>query len=325
MKIRADRPEDDRCDADFPGDIPDRGWLSVFQRLGRSLARDGMWLRSSGVAFCALFAAIPGAAVPVALFGLLADPHSVHLPIERMSGLLPANTTGLLADQFQSIAVTSRSQLGAGLGGAALAALWGAWSGASGLIGALNVAYAEDETRSFLRRAWVALVVAIATGVFMVLAFGLVALFPLALDRVSLDPMVRAIIVFARWPALAVLCAGALAILYRFAPSRRAAKWRWVSPGALIATALWLTGSTGFSYYVAHVPSYNQTLGALGMVMLLLTWTYLTAFAVLLGAEMNAELERQTSRDTTRGPARRRGDRGASIADAEALPMSASY
>ena len=315
-------PGDDRCDADRPGDIPDRGWLSVLRRLGRSLARDGMWLRSSGVAFCALFAAIPGAAVPVAVFGLLADPQAVHLPVERMGGLLPANATGFLADQLQGIAVSSRSQLGAGLGGAALAALWGAWSGASGLIGALNVAYAEDETRSFLRRAWAALVVALATGVFMLLAFSLLALLPLALDRISPDPAVRTIATFARWPALALLCAGALAVLYRFAPSRRAAKWRWVSPGALVATALWLTGSTGFSYYVAHVPSYNQMLGALGMVMLLLTWTYLTAFAVLLGAELNAELERQTSRDTTRGPARRLGERGASVADAKAQSMS---
>jgi membrane protein len=312
---------DGRCDADRPGDIPDRGWLSVLRRLGRSLARDDMWLRSSGVAFCSLFAAIPGAAVPVALFGLLADPQAVHLPVERMSGLLPATVTGFLADQYQGIAVTSRLQLGAGLGGAALAALWGAWSGASGLIAALNVAYAEDETRGFLRRAWAALVVAIAAGVFMLLAFTLVALLPVALGNVPSDPMVSTIANFARWPALALLCVGALALLYRFAPSRRAAKWRWVSPGALLATALWLAGSTGFSYYIANVPSYNQMLGAIGMVMVLLSWTYLTAFAVLLGAELNAELERQTSRDTTRGPARRRGERGASVADAEAQPM----
>jgi membrane protein len=309
-------PEDDRCDADHPSDIPDQGWFAVLRRLARSLGQDGMWLRSAGVAFCALFAAIPGAAVPVSLVGLLADPRAVHLPVEMLGGLLPVNASVFLADQMQAIADTSRTQLGAGLGGAVLGAAWGAWSGASGLIGAINVAYAEDETRSFLRRAWVALVIAIAAGGFMLLAFALVALLPLALGKVALDPTVRAVVTFARWPALALLCALALALLYRFAPSRRAAKWRWVSPGAMVATALWLTGSTGFSFYAAHVPSYNQTLGALGMVMLLLTWSYLTAFAVLLGAELNAELERQTSRDTTWGPAQRQGERGAVVANA---------
>jgi membrane protein len=108
-------------------------------------------------------------------------------------------------------------------------------------------------------------------------------------------------------------------MLYRFAPCRRAAKWRWVSPGAAAATVLWLVGSTGFSYYVSNFPSYNKTLGVLGTVMMLLTWSYLTAFAVLLGAELNAELERQTTRDTTRGPARSRGQRGAAVADARVL------
>jgi membrane protein len=311
------QPRHSRSDAERPSDIPDQGWLDILRRLGCSLARDGMWLRSAGVAFCALFAAIPGAAVPVALFGLLADPRAVHLPVEMMSGLLPANASGFLADQLQAIALTSRTQLGTGLGGAALGALWGGWSGASGLIAAINVAYGEDETRSFLRRAWTALVVAAAAGAFMLLAFALMAVLPLALSRADLDPTTHAVAAFARWPALAALCALSLALLYRYAPSRREAKWRWVSPGAMAGTALWLTGSTGFSFYAANVPSYNQTLGALGMVMLLLTWSYLTAFAVLLGAELNAELERQTSSDTTRGPAQRRGARGAAVADEE--------
>jgi membrane protein len=112
-----------------------------------------------------------------------------------------------------------------------------------------------------------------------------------------------------------MLCVAALAMLYRFAPCRRAAKWRWVSPGAAVATVLWLVGATGFSFYVSHFPSYNQTLGLLGTIMMLLTWSYLTAFAVLLGAELNAELERQTSRDTTTGSARSIGLRGAAVAD----------
>ncbi|MGF9763753.1 YihY/virulence factor BrkB family protein [Microvirga sp. 0TCS3.31] len=313
--------EDATCDADHPGDLTERGWLDVLARLVASLRQDGMWLRSAGVAFCAIFAAIPGASVAVAVFGLLANPEAVHRPIEMLGGLVPGNATLFLADQMQAVARTSRMQLGAGLGGGLFAALWGAWSGASGLIAALNVAYREEEARSFLRRAWDAFVVAMAAGVFMVLALAVVAMIPLVLGMVPISPTLRAVVSFGRWPVLAMLCIAALRMLYRFAPCRRAAKWRWVSPGAMVATALWLVSATGFSFYVSHFPSYNQALGVLGTIMMLLTWSYLAAFAVLLGAELNAELERQTSRDTTRGPARRLGHRGAAVADTKVQAM----
>jgi membrane protein len=308
---------DATCDASQPGDISERGWLDVLARLIGSLRRDGMWLRSAGVAFCAIFAAIPGMSVPVALFGLLANPEAVHRPIEMLGGLVPGTATTFLADQMQAIARTSRTQLGAGLGGGVLTALWGAWSGASGLIAALNVAYREEEARGFLRRSWDAMVVAVAAGVFMLLAFALVALLPIIPGRLQLSPTLHTVMSFARWPALAMLCIAALSMLYRFAPCRRAAKWRWVSPGAAVATVLWLMSATGFSFYVSHFPSYNQTLGLLGTIMMLLTWSYLTAFAVLLGAELNAELERQTSRDTTTGSDRVMGQRGAVVADSK--------
>jgi membrane protein len=311
-----ERRNDAICDANHPADISDRGWFDVLARLARSLGRDSMWLRSAGVAFCGVFAAIPAASVLMALVGLLASPEAVHQPVEMLGGLVPARASDFLADQMQAIALASRTQLGAGLGGAALAALWGTWSGASGLIAALNVAYREEEVRTVLRRAWDALVVALAAGLFMLLAFALMALIPLAIGYLPLGPAAKAVS-FARWPALAVLCIVTLAMLYRFAPCRRAAKWRWVSPGAIVATALWLISTTGFSFYVSHVPSYNQTLGLLGTIMMLLTWSYQTAFAVLLGAELNAELERQTARDTTTGPARRLGERGATVADAK--------
>jgi membrane protein len=321
--MHAGRPrtthEDIVCAADHPSDITDRGWVSILRRLAYSLSSDGMWLRSAGVAYCALFAAIPGAAVPVAIFGLLADPQAVHRPVELLGGLLPSNATGFLADQLQSVALTSRTQLGAGLGGAVLSALWGAWSGASGLIAALNVVYREDETRSLLRRSWDALVIAVAAGTFMLVTFALIAVAPVALSQVSSSPALGAALSLARWPALAVLGSFALAMLYRFAPSRRAAKWRWVSPGAIVGTALWLVGSTGFSFFVSHAPSYNQTLGILGTIMLMLSWSYLTSFAILLGAELNAELERQTSSDTTTGPAQPPGMRGAAVADQIAI------
>ena len=307
------------CKADRPDDIPGTGWWHVLKRLGGSLSRDDIWLRAAGVAFCALFAAIPCAAVPVSIFGLLADPEAVQHPVEMLRGLLPEGASAFLAGQMRAIATTSSLGLGAGLGGGVLAALWGAWSAASGVIGAINAAYGERENRTFLRRQLVALTLVVAAGLFGLVAFALVAIVPTALEAVSLDPGRRTNISLARWPSLALLMIVALGMLYRFAPCRRAAKWRWVSPGAVVATALWLIGSAAFSHYVASAPSYNETLGVLGIVMLFLTWFYLTAFAVLFGAELNAELERQTARDTTEGAALPLGRRGAAVADTVAL------
>ncbi len=303
------------CDADRPDDIPSSGWWDILRRLSRSLSRDDIWLRAAGVAYCGLFAAIPCAAVPVSIFGLLADPEAVHRPIEMLGGLLPGGASAFLAHQMQAIATSSKLGLGAGLGSGILAALWGAWSAASGVIGAINTAYGEHEGRSFLRRQLVALTLAVAAGLFGLGAFALIAVLPVALGALPLDPTQRSILLLARWPALALLMIVALGMLYRFAPCRRSAKWRWVSPGAAVATLLWLSGSGALSYYVANVQSYNETLGALGVVMLFLTWFYLTSFAVMLGAELNAELERHTARDTTAGPALPLGRRGAVVAD----------
>jgi membrane protein len=297
-----------------PGDIPGRGWLDILHRVHRALARDHIWLASAGVAYCFLFAAIPGLVAAVALLGLLIDPVAVEDRLGAIHGLLPAAAAGFLADQVRSIAAAGGLRLGAGLGGALLAALWGARAGVGTLIGALNIAYREREERSFLRYQAVA---AAATGVaclFGLAALVLVAMLP-AIGALQLGPEAGAALTLGRWPTLGLLMAAMLAAAYRLAPSRRRAKWRWTLPGAAVAAALWLAGSAGFSAYVARLPSYHQTLGALGAVMLLLSWSYLTAFSVLLGAELNAEMERQTARDTTEGPERTPGRRGARVAD----------
>jgi membrane protein len=219
---------------------------------------------------------------------------------------------------MQAVAAGSRAHLGAGLGGAVVAALWSGRSGASAIIAALNAAYGERERRGFMRRERTALAVGLTTLLFVALAFGLVALLPLVLSTLPMAEERRWLVGLGRWPALAVLMALGLGLLYRSAPSRRPAKWRWVSPGAVLASVLWLAGSAAFSFYVGRVGVWNHTLGALGAVMLLLTWLFLSAFVVLLGAELNAELERQTSRDTTEGAERPAGRRGAAAADTAA-------
>ncbi|GJD64686.1 YihY/virulence factor BrkB family protein [Methylobacterium frigidaeris] len=302
------------CDAAEPSAISGKGWGSILRRLARSLTRDDIWLRSAGVAFYTLLAAVPALAVPVSVYGLVADPAAVRDPIQMLGGLLPPETSRFLADQMQAVATSSRVNLGAGLGGAVLAALWGGRSGASAMVAALNLAYGECEQRSFLRREQVVLTVGLTTLAFVALAFVLIAFLPLAVAALPTNEQ-HTLIRLGRWPGLATLMVLDLGLLYRSAPSRRPAKWRWVSAGAVVATILWLAGSTGFSLYVERVGSYNHAFGTLGAVMLLLTWLFMSAFVVLLGAELNAELERQTTRDTTEGAERPEGQRGATVAD----------
>jgi membrane protein len=304
-------------DAGRPADIPGRGWWDILRRVRRALARDHIWVASAAVAYCALFAAIPGAAVALVAPGLLADPAAVGRALEATRGLLPAEAVDLLAGQLGAVAEAGTLRLGAsGLGGALLAALWAARAGAATLIGTLNIAYREPETRGFWRYQAAALAVAAGAALYGLAALALLAVLPAAVGTlVSPGSGAAAALALARWPALAALTVLALSAVYRFAPDRRMPKWRWVSAGALAATALWLAGSAAFSWYVARSGSYGQTFGALGALMALLGWLYLGAFSVLLGAELNAEVERQTGRDTTEGPELPEGRRGARVAD----------
>jgi membrane protein len=194
-------------------------------------------------------------------------------------------------------------------------ALWAARTGASTLVSVLNIACRERERRGPVRYHLTVLAVTATVCLFGLAALATVAVLPLVAGALPLGPRAGTAVSLGRWPALAVLMVLALAAVYRFAPCRRRPRWRWVAPGAVAATALWLAGSAGFSAYVARFGSYGETFGVLGTVMLLMSWFYLTAFAVLLGAELNAEVERQTARDTTEGPARPLGRRGARMAD----------
>jgi membrane protein len=249
--------------------------------------------------------------VVLAGFGSLADPAALRQHMAMTEGLLPAAASQFLADQVQATASLSRLHLG----GAVVIALWSARIGASTFISVFNIAYRERETRSFVRYQLIVSVVTAGLCLFGLIAFSMVAIAPVALEKLSLSAGLQTAARFGRWPALAVLTVAGLAAVYRFAPARSAPKWRWVAPGAVAATLLWLAGSAAFSHYVRQFASTEDTFGTLGIMLLLLSWFYLAAFAILLGAELNAEIERQTGRDTTEGPEQPQGQRGAQVAD----------
>jgi membrane protein len=194
-------------------------------------------------------------------------------------------------------------------------ALWSANAGMKSLFDALNVIYDEIEKRSFIRLNLESLgftICAIAGGVVAVSA---VVVFPLLLAAFGLTTLDAPLIAFLRWPVMFALMLLALAVLYRYGPSRRPAKWRWLSVGSVFAALTWLGVSSLFSWYLAHFANYDATYGALGAVVGMMMWMWLSAIVVLVGAELNAEIEHQTAQDSTVGTEKPLGFRGAVMAD----------
>jgi membrane protein len=309
------RPAAHGREAVRPGQIPARGWIDVFNRVRLSLAEDNLSIVAAGVAFYGLLAIVPALAAIVAIYGLFVSPAMIQEQFTGLSGILPAEARQLLGEQMQRIAGTADRTLGWTAAGSLLFALFSAMKGATALIAALNIAYDEREDRGFIRLYLLALALTVGGILFAIASLALVAVFPVVVGYLPLPEAWRTALALLRWPVLAVLVMAALAVVYRYAPARRPAKWRWISWGSVAATVLWLIGSVLFSLYVARFAGYNETYGSLGAIVVLLMWFYLSAYVMLLGAEFNAETEHQTARDSTAGPDLPLGRREAHVAD----------
>ncbi len=301
--------------ANRPGEIPGRGWMDVLGRIRKSLAEDNLSLVAAGVAFYGLLAIVPALAAVVSIYGLFLSPAAIQEQFASLSGILPRDARQLLSEQMQRIASATDTTLGWTAAGSLLITLLSAMKGASALITALNIAYDEREHRGFIKLNLLAFALAAGGVLFAISSLVLIAVFPAIVEYLPLPEIWLAALAYLRWPVLGVFVIAALAVVYRYAPARRPAKWRWVSPGSAAAMALWLIGSGLFSLYVARFAGYNETYGSLGAIVILLMWFYLSAYVLLLGAELNAEAEHQTLRDSTAGPDRPLGLRGAHVAD----------
>ncbi|MDP8978193.1 MAG: YihY/virulence factor BrkB family protein [Actinomycetota bacterium] len=308
--------EDDRGrQADRPGDIPARGWKDVAVRVKQEIKQDNVALMAAGVAFYAMLALFPALIALVTVYGLVADPAQVQSQMEAFTSTLPEDAASILIRPVASAAGSGQQSLTLGLAVSLLAVLWSASGGVGGLIKGVNAAYDEVDERNFFVRKGLALLLTLGGIVFVVVAIGVVAVLPAVLDMLGLASVAELAITVLRWPLLALLVMVALGVVYRLAPDRDGPKVRWVSLGAVLAAILWLLGSGAFSLYVSNFGSYNETYGALAGVIILLLWLFLSSFVVLLGAEINAEAELQTRRDTTRGPELPMGERDAYAAD----------
>jgi membrane protein len=311
------RYQDDRRGrrAARPTEVPARGWKDVAVRVKAQMKTDDVPLLAAGVSFFALLALVPALAALVSLYGLVADPADIQRNIDDVLAAAPQEVRDLVTSQLQSIVDSSSSGLKVGAIVGLLVALWSASSGVKHLIGAVNLAYDEEETRGFVKLRGLSLIMTVAGIAVMALAVAGLVVLPHALDDEGTVALVRALLLVLRWPVFAVLGLVGLALIYRYAPDRDAPQWRWVSPGAVFAVVVWVIASVLFSLYTANFGQYNETYGALGAVVVVMLWLYITAYVVITGAEINAELERQTAMDTTTGRRRRMGERNAYAAD----------
>ncbi len=302
-------------EAERPSEIPPRGWFAVLKRVKAEVKDDNVPLLAAGVAFYAMLAIFPAIIALVTVYGMVADPNQVESQVGEFAKSLPSGADELLTSQLTNVAKAGRQSLSIGLVVSLLAVLWSASGGVQGLVKGLNVVYDERETRGFVKLRGLSLLLTVGAIIVAVVALALITVFPAVIDNLGLGRAGELAASIARWVVLALLVLVALAVVYRLAPDRANPRWRWVSGGAVVALVLWLLGSIGFSWYVDNFGKYNQTYGALAAVIILLLWLFLAAFAVLLGAEFDAETERQTARDTTTGPERPMGQRDAEVAD----------
>lgn len=302
-------------DANHPDKIPARGWLDIAWRSWGEVGEQNLFLITGGVTYALVLALFPALAALVSLYGLAFDASQIESQIGALSAILPEETQRLLSQQLHSLVQASGGALGFGAVAGLVLALWSASRGMTGLITGLNIAYEERERRGFFKLNAIALGLTLGTVVGGGIVIALVGIMPAALQVLALGPITKWLLLIVEWPLLVALVMGALAILYRYAPDREKPQWRWVSPGAIAATALWIVGSIGFTVYVTHFNSYDKTYGSLGGVIVLLTWLYLSALMVLFGAVINAQSEKQTKRDSTDGAPAPMGSRGARAAD----------
>ncbi len=268
----------------------------IFRGVWDNLGRNHGSMMAAGIAFYALLSIFPGFSAVISIYGLIADPTAIQSQVAVLSVVVPAEVLKLLSDRLSFVAINSPSTLGIGLLVSVAVGLWSAMSATSKLMQALTIAFNGKERRSLVVFYLTALVLTVTLIVFGLLSLALVAALPAVLEHLPFSSFPSRTLSLARWPMLAALSMAALAILYRFAPSGDDQQWRWISPGAVAATILWMLSSVAFSIYVSRFASYDTTYGSIGAVVILMMWLYLTAYSLLAGAELDTAIERQTTR-----------------------------
>ncbi len=307
-------------EAETPSEIPARGLKDVLWRVWISLTQDHVMLIAGGVTFYLLLALFPALVAFMSIYGIFFDPATAVDQAQSLRGLIPPAAVDLIAEQLARLTSKKSDTLTLGLIVSLVVAFWSANGGVKAMIEGLNFAYNEREKRSFLRLNVIAFAFTLGAMALILVLFVALAIMPAMLALLSLSPLEIFVMKLLRWPLLVVVLGVALTMLYRYGPSRRSPQWRWVTWGSAFATISWLVMSIVFTVYLDRVANFDATYGALAAPIGFLLWVWLSIIVIILGAEINGELEHQTVMDTTIGPDRPMGKRGAVMADTLGAP-----
>jgi membrane protein len=298
-----------------PSEIPARGWKDILLRAYANISKHRILALAAGMTYYSILAIFPALAALVAIYGLFSDPSTIARHLDQLGGFLPGGAIEIARDQLTRVASKGSQTLGLtfviGLG----TSLWSANAAMKSLFDTLNIVHGEDEKRGFVTLNAISLGFTIGGVLFILAALGSIVVVPVLLKYIGLSNAGDLLVRVGRWPAMYLVIAFALAVIYRYGPSRETARWRWITWGSAIAALLWLGISGLFSWYAANFGKFNETYGSLGAVIGFMTWLWISAIVILLGAEVDAEMEHQTARDTTTGSPRPIGGRGARVAD----------
>lgn len=291
-----------------------KDWWAILVRVFNRVMDDNVGLLSAGIAFYAFLSIFPAIAAALMIWGLFTDVTALSSQLQALRELAP-DAFGLVADQMVTISTQDDGGLTFGLIVSIVLAFWSASGGVAALMQAMNMAYHETEKRGFIHLNVLKLAFTVVGILFVALSVAAIAAVPPILKSLYLGAFVEALANLVRWLVIIAAFMAACAMIYRIAPSRVRARWRWIIPGAIAAGLIWLVASVAFSAYLENFDAYNATFGSLGAVAALLMWFWISAYAICLGAELNAQLELFTTVDTTIDEPARRGRRGAYVAD----------
>ena len=302
-------------DAASPSDIPAKGWKDILWRVYGNVSDHRILALAAGMTYYSILAIFPALAALVAIYGLFTDPASIAKHLDEASGYIPGGAADVAREQLTRVASKGGSTLGFTFAIGLIISLWSANAAMKALFDTLNIVYDEKEKRGFLKLNAMSLGFTLAGIAFILSALAAVVVIPIILEYLGLSNAADLLIRIARWPAMFLALAIGLSFIYRFGPSREAPRWRWITWGSAAATIMWIVTSALFSFYAANFGTFNETYGSLGAAIGFMTWLWISAIAILLGAELNAEMEHQTKRDTTTGGPKPLGTRGAKMAD----------
>lgn len=301
--------------AESPSEIPAAGWKDILRRVYANVSAHRVMALAAGMTYYSLLAIFPAIAALVALYGLFSDPSSITRHLDQLSGVIPGGAIDVARDQLTRLSAKGPQSLGLTLVIGLGVSLWSANAAMKSLFDTLNIVYQEKEKRGFFKLNAMSLGFTLGGIVFVLAALAAIVVVPVVLGYLGMSSAADLLLSLCRWPAMFVVLALGLALIYRFGPSREAPQWKWVTWGSATAALLWIVASALFSWYAANFGTFNETYGSLGAVIGFMTWLWISALVILIGAEIDAEAEHQTAKDTTTGPPRHMGGRGARMAD----------